>query len=86
MPRHTSRQRHRFRKPSSATVSFAEADGIASAGHVMAEDGLIRCASGSYPHRLSLAVMPLGPVVADRVALRSAYQCRDCATEFLFLR
>ena len=30
--------------------------------------------------------MPVGRVVADRTALGSAYQCRDCATEFVFLR
>ena len=38
------------------------------------------------PHCLSLAVRPVGRVVADRTELRSAYQCRDCAKEFVFLR
>jgi hypothetical protein len=38
------------------------------------------------PHCLSLAVMPMGRVVADSTALRSAYQCRDCAKEFVFVR
>jgi hypothetical protein len=38
------------------------------------------------PHCLSLAVMPVGRVVVDRTALRSAYQCRDCFKEFVFLR
>jgi hypothetical protein len=38
------------------------------------------------PHCLSLAVTPIGRVLADRTALRSTYQCRDCATEFVVLR
>jgi transposase-like protein len=38
------------------------------------------------PHCLSLAVMPIGRVVADRTALRSAYRCEDCAKEFVLLR
>jgi hypothetical protein len=38
------------------------------------------------PHCLSLDVAPVGRVVADRTALRSAYQCRDCSKEFVFIR
>ena len=38
------------------------------------------------PHCLSLEVTPIGRVVADHTVLRSTYQCRDCATEFVFLR
>jgi len=38
------------------------------------------------PHCLSLDVAPIGRVVADRTALRSAYQCRACSKEFVFLR
>ena len=38
------------------------------------------------PNCLSVSVMALGRVVADRTAQRSAYQCCDCSEEFVFLR
>jgi hypothetical protein len=38
------------------------------------------------PYCLSLAVLPVGHVVADRMGMHSTYQCGDCAEEFVFLR
>ena len=38
------------------------------------------------PNRLSLAIMPVGRVVAARTALRGAYRCKDCTKEFVLLR
>jgi hypothetical protein len=38
------------------------------------------------PHCLSLSVVPIGRVVVDHTTVRSAYQCRDCAKQFVVLR
>lgn len=44
------------------------------------ETGERRC-----PHCRSADIMALGRVLADSTAIRSAYRCRVCATEFLLL-
>jgi transposase-like protein len=37
------------------------------------------------PQCHSADILPLGRVLADSTAVRSAYRCRECAKEFLLL-
>jgi transposase-like protein len=38
------------------------------------------------PHCLSISVVALGRIFADRTGVRSAYRCEECAKEFWVLR